>query len=88
MKLSLVIPVLNEVDSLRELLTQIAKVASEQSLDIEVIFVDDGSHDGSWKLIEQLSEYHIRILTLDKLALQLILHHQPHQDNLHGDKIY
>ena len=61
MKLSLVIPVLNEVDSLRELQAQIGKVASEQSLDVEVIFVDDGSRDGSWKLIEQLSRDDSRV---------------------------
>ncbi len=61
MKLSLVIPVLNEVDSLRELQAQIARVASEQSLDIEVIFVDDGSRDGSWKLIEQLARDDSRV---------------------------
>ena len=61
MKLSLVIPVLNEVDSLRELHAQIAKIASEQSLDIEVIFVDDGSRDGSWKLIEQLARDDSRV---------------------------
>ena len=61
MKLSLVIPVLNEVDSLRELHAQIAKVASEQSLDIEIIFVDDGSRDGSWKLIEELSRDDSRV---------------------------
>ena len=61
MKLSLVIPVLNEVESLRELHAQIAQVASEQSLDIEIIFVDDGSRDGSWKLIEQLARDDSRV---------------------------
>ncbi len=62
MKLSLVIPVLNEVDSLRELHAQIARVAAERSLDIEVIFVDDGSRDGSWKLIEQLAREDSRVI--------------------------
>ena len=61
MKLSLVIPVLNEVESLRELHAQIVQVASERSLDIEVIFVDDGSRDGSWKLIEQLARDDSRV---------------------------
>ena len=61
MKLSLVIPVLNEVGSLRELQAQIANVAAEQSLDIEIIFVDDGSSDGSWKLIEQLARDDLRV---------------------------
>ena len=61
MKLSLVIPVLNEVGSLHELHAQVAKVAAEQSLDIEVIFVDDGSRDGSWNLIEQLARDDARV---------------------------
>jgi glycosyltransferase involved in cell wall biosynthesis len=56
MKLSLVIPVLNEVDSLRELHAQIAKVADEQSLDVEILFVDDGSRDGSWDVIRGLTQ--------------------------------
>ena len=61
MKLSLVIPVLNEVGSLRDLHAQIAKVAAEQSLDIEIIFVDDGSSDGSWNLVEQLARDDSRV---------------------------
>lgn len=61
MKLSLVIPVLNEVESLRELQGQIMQVATDQSLDVEVIFVDDGSRDGSWKLIEELARDDARV---------------------------
>ena len=55
MKLSLVIPVLNEVDSLRELHAQISRAASDNALQVEVVFVDDGSRDGSWDVIRQLS---------------------------------
>ena len=40
MKLSIVVPVFNEVDSLAELHAQIGRVATESSLDLEVIFVD------------------------------------------------
>lgn len=61
MKISLVIPVLNEVDSLRELHAQIARAAVDHSLDVELIFVDDGSRDGSWKVIEQLSNEDARV---------------------------
>ena len=61
MKLSLVISVLNEVESLRELQGQIMQVATDQSLDVEVIFVDDGSRDGSWKLIEELARDDARV---------------------------
>ncbi len=61
MKLSLVIPVLNEVDSLRELHAQISKTAAEQSLNVEVVFVDDGSRDGSWSVIEELAAGDARV---------------------------
>lgn len=45
--LSLVIPVFNEKDSLEPLIAEIAEVASTNRLRIEVIFVDDGSTDGT-----------------------------------------
>lgn len=61
MKLSLVIPVLNEVDSLPELHSQISRAAIDHSLDTEIIFVDDGSRDGSWKTIQQLSQSDPRV---------------------------
>jgi glycosyltransferase involved in cell wall biosynthesis len=54
MRVSLVIPVFNEVDSLRELHAQIAAAASVHELDVEIIFVDDGSRDGSWQTVQQL----------------------------------
>ena len=54
MKLSLVVPVYNEVDSLRELHAQIVQSAAKQGLEVEMIFVDDGSRDGSWDVIRQL----------------------------------
>jgi glycosyltransferase involved in cell wall biosynthesis len=53
--LSAVIPVYNEVDSLRALHGELADVAREHGYDLEVIFVDDGSQDGSWEAIEQLA---------------------------------
>ncbi|HEY2909325.1 MAG TPA: glycosyltransferase family 2 protein [Gemmataceae bacterium] len=52
---SLVIPVLNECESLEALHAEIAEVAAANRLRVEVIFVDDGSSDGSWKVIEKLS---------------------------------
>jgi len=61
MMLSIVIPVLNEAESLRELHLQIANVASAENLDIEIIFVDDGSTDGSWEIIRQISEEDPRV---------------------------
>jgi glycosyltransferase involved in cell wall biosynthesis len=54
MDLSLVIPLLNEAESLPELHAWIQRVCLEHSLRYEVIFVDDGSTDNSWEVIEQL----------------------------------
>lgn len=53
--ISVVIPLLNEAESLPELYEWIVKVAHQQSLSYEIIFVDDGSKDDSWKVIQELS---------------------------------
>ncbi|MDI1353383.1 MAG: glycosyltransferase family 2 protein [bacterium] len=55
MNLSLVIPLLNEQESLPELHDWIVRVMEENGYTYELIFVDDGSRDGSWAVIEQLS---------------------------------
>jgi len=55
MNLSIIIPLLNEQESLPELHSWIAKVMKEHNFSYEVIFIDDGSTDDSWKTIEQLS---------------------------------
>lgn len=55
MDLSLVIPVFCEEESLPELEERIRKVALKEQLDYEIIFIDDGSTDDSWKIIEELS---------------------------------
>jgi len=52
--LSVVIPLLNEEESLPELERWIRKVATENNLDFELIFVDDGSTDKSWEVIKNL----------------------------------
>ena len=54
MDLSIVIPLLNEEESLPELSAWIEKVMLENNYSYEIIFVDDGSTDNSWKVIEQL----------------------------------
>jgi len=55
MDLSLIIPLLNEEDSLRELHEWITRTLSPLNYSYEVIFVDDGSTDKSWLIIEELA---------------------------------
>jgi glycosyltransferase involved in cell wall biosynthesis len=54
MDLSIAIPLINEAESLPELTAWIEKVMAENNYSYEVIFVDDGSSDNSWEVIEQL----------------------------------
>ncbi len=54
--ISFVIPLLNEEESLPELISRIRAVALGQNWTYEVIMVDDGSTDGSWKVITDLSK--------------------------------
>jgi glycosyltransferase involved in cell wall biosynthesis len=54
MDISLVIPLLDEAESLPELTAWIERVMQENNYSYEVIFVDDGSTDDSWKVIQQL----------------------------------
>ncbi len=58
---SLVIPVFNEEESLSILYDEIVAVASEQDANVEIIFVDDGSTDSSWTIIEKLSQNDPRV---------------------------
>lgn len=56
MNISVVIPLLNEQDSLKELYDWIAKVMQSNRFSYEIIFIDDGSTDDSWITIMQLSQ--------------------------------
>jgi glycosyltransferase involved in cell wall biosynthesis len=56
--ISLVIPVYNEFESLPQLHAEVAAVAAAAGLDVEVVFVDDGSKDGSWGAIVELGRKH------------------------------
>lgn len=62
--LSLVIPVYNEVENLRPLAEEITTALSDQNLDYEVIFVDDGSRDGGYELIQELHAADSRICAI------------------------
>lgn len=53
--LSIIIPAYNENESLPELMAWIERVMSQEGFSREVIFVDDGSNDGTWNVIEKLS---------------------------------
>ena len=54
MDLSIIVPLLNEAESIPELFDWIGRVMKQNNFSYEVIFVDDGSTDDSWKIIEQL----------------------------------
>ncbi|WP_338730990.1 glycosyltransferase family 2 protein [Mangrovimonas cancribranchiae] len=56
MNISVVIPLLNEQDSLKELYDWIAEVMQSNRFSYEIIFIDDGSTDNSWNTILQLSK--------------------------------
>lgn len=59
--LSIIVPVYNEHESLRELHGQIASACLGTSQSWELLFVDDGSTDGSWRVIEELAREHPQV---------------------------
>ncbi|MBW2647687.1 MAG: glycosyltransferase family 2 protein [Deltaproteobacteria bacterium] len=54
--LSIVIPLYNEEESVEKLLASILRVSEQFDFPYEIIFVDDGSQDNTWAIIEQLKE--------------------------------
>lgn len=54
-EISIVIPLLNEAESLPELTRWLARVLQERGLSYEVLLIDDGSTDDSWAVIEELA---------------------------------
>src|SRR5207247_936588 len=61
MDISVVIPLLNEEESLPELAEWLDRVMKEHGFSYEIIFVDDGSKDRSWEVIGRLSEANLHI---------------------------
>jgi undecaprenyl-phosphate 4-deoxy-4-formamido-L-arabinose transferase len=63
-KISLVIPVFNEAEILPELASRLTAVCSELGKSYEIIFVDDGSDDGSFEILKKFKEQepHFRLL--------------------------
>ncbi|NND25060.1 MAG: glycosyltransferase [Flavobacteriaceae bacterium] len=68
MNISVVIPLLNEQESLTELNDWIADVMQSNHFSYEVIFVDDGSTDNSWDTIEQLAEKYSEVKGIKFMA--------------------
>ncbi|MCQ2177628.1 MAG: glycosyltransferase, partial [Bacteroidales bacterium] len=56
MDISVIIPLLNEKESLPELTSWLRRTLNDWKLSYEIIFVDDGSTDGSWDTIQELSK--------------------------------
>lgn len=56
MNLSIIIPLLNEEESLNELYHWIAKVMQSNGFSYEILFIDDGSTDDSWNIITELGK--------------------------------
>ena len=59
--ISVIIPLYNEKESLEELYAWLTKVMEQQHYTYEIIFIDDGSTDGSWEVIEDLYKKNQRI---------------------------
>ncbi len=59
--LSIVVPVLNEEQSLVELHAQITATCDANGIEFELILVDDGSTDGSWSVIGSLAQAHQQV---------------------------
>ncbi|MCJ1805992.1 MULTISPECIES: glycosyltransferase family 2 protein [Flavobacterium] len=55
MDISIIIPLLNEQESLPELVSWIERVMFQNQYSYEVLFIDDGSTDDSWQVIQQLA---------------------------------
>ncbi|WP_104734108.1 glycosyltransferase family 2 protein [Hanstruepera ponticola] len=68
MNISVVIPLLNEKDSLKELHDWIANVMQSNHFSYEIIFIDDGSTDASWETIIKLSEINPHVKGIRFLA--------------------
>jgi len=59
--LSIVIPVLNEAESLEQLHRELSEVAQAHGYELDIVFVDDGSRDASWQIISRLAAQDPRV---------------------------
>ena len=61
MDITIIVPLYNEEESLNELYKWIERVMHENGFSYQVMFIDDGSTDGSWKVIEKLQQEHSEV---------------------------
>lgn len=80
-KVSVVIPVFNDVDALPELLDRLGRVSCEQGYSMDVVLVDDGSDDKVWFELEGIVE---KFCDLDLRVLQLDRNHGQHPATIEG----
>ena len=68
MNVSIIIPLLNESESINELNEWIFKVLTNTELEFEVIYIDDGSRDSSWSIIEKIakSNHNVKGISFNK----------------------
>ena len=59
--ISVVVPLYNEVESLPELHQWIVKVMNENGFSHEILFIDDGSKDGSWDVVDELHQKDVNV---------------------------
>ena len=59
--ISVVVPVCDEVESLEQLAAELRAVADQHRLSLEILFVDDGSRDGTWHVIQRMASADARI---------------------------
>ena len=79
MNISVVVPSFNEAESIPELYEWIVRVMKAHTFTYEIIFVDDGSHDGTWSIIERLHGQFPDLYHGVKLA-----HNRGHQNALYA----
>ena len=72
--ISVVVPLFNEEESLSELTSWIDKVMQTNNFSYEVILVDDGSRDGSWKVVEQIAaeNNNVKGISLEEITVNML----------------
>ena len=75
MDISVVIPLYNEAESLPELFAWIERVMKEHNFSYEVIFINDGSTDNSWEVIEAVKNHSDQ--AVQRYGTQILRHYEP-----------